>query len=103
MNVKDNQTGSIPNKRISAGEALSLKLLQSVREMKAGQAARITKIELNEVVQARHSTGLSQAQFTEPLSVSKRTLQAVGTRSPFSIGSGTDVDSYCQESSGDSS
>ena len=68
----------------SAGEALGLKLLQSVREMKAGQAARITNIELNEVVQARHSTGLSQAQFAEALSVSKRTLQEweQGRRSP---------------------
>ena len=72
------------SKRISAGEALGLKLLQSVREMKAGQAARITNVELNEVVQARHSTGLSQAQFAEALSVSKRTLQEweQGRRSP---------------------
>lgn len=71
-------------KRISSGEALGLKLLQSVREMKAGQAARVTKIEPNEVVQARQTIGLSQAQFAEALNISKRTLQEweQGRRSP---------------------
>ena len=58
-----------------AGEALGLKLLQSVREMKAARAARVTKIEPNEVVEARQKTGLSQAEFAEVLSISKRTLQ----------------------------
>ena len=52
--------------------------------MKAGQAARVTKIELNEVVQARQNTGLSQAEFAEALHISKRTLQEweQGRRSP---------------------
>ena len=73
-----------PTKRISSGEALGLKLLQSVREMKAGHAARVTQVEPNEVVQARQSTGLSQAQFALALSISKRTLQEweQGRRSP---------------------
>ena len=76
-----NQT---PTKRISLGEALGLKLLQAVREMKAGRAARVTQVEPNEVVQARQNTGLSQAQFAEALSISKRTLQEweQGRRSP---------------------
>lgn len=52
-------------KRVSSGEALDLKLLRSVREMKAGQAARVTKVELNEVAQVRQGTGLSQTQFSE--------------------------------------
>jgi putative transcriptional regulator len=71
-------------KRVSSGETLGLKLLQSVREMKAAKAARVTKVETNEVVQARQSTGLSQAQFAEALSISKRTLQEweQGRRSP---------------------
>lgn len=71
-------------KRVSAGEALGLKLLQSVREMKAGTAARVTRVELNEVAQARQNTGLSQAQFAEALHISKRTLQEweQGRRSP---------------------
>lgn len=71
-------------KRVTAGEELGLKLLQSVREMKAGQAARVTKVELNDVAQARQGTGLSQTQFAEALSISKRTLQEweQGRRSP---------------------
>ncbi len=71
-------------KRVSSGEALGLKLLQSVREMKANQAARVTTIEPNDVVQARQRTGLSQAQFAEALQISKRTLQEweQGRRSP---------------------
>ena len=73
-----------PSRRVSSGEALGLKLLQSVREMKAGQAARVTRVEPNEVVQARQGTGLSQAQFAEALSISKRTLQEweQGRRAP---------------------
>ena len=73
-----------PSKRVSSGEALGLKLLQSVREMKAAKSARVTRVEPNEVVQARQSTGLSQAQFAEALSISKRTLQEweQGRRSP---------------------
>lgn len=73
-----------PVKRISSGEALGLTLLQSVREMKAGRAARITQVDLNEVAQARQNTGLSQAQFAEALSISKRTLQEweQGRRAP---------------------
>jgi putative transcriptional regulator len=71
-------------KQVSSGEALGLKLLQSVREMKKAQAARVTQVEPNEVAQARQSTGLSQAQFAEVLCISKRTLQEweQGRRSP---------------------
>jgi putative transcriptional regulator len=73
-----------PSKQNSSGEELGLKLLQSVREMKAAQTARVTKIESNEVAEARQKTGLSQAQFAEALCISKRTLQEweQGRRSP---------------------
>jgi len=52
--------------------------------MKASQSARVTKVEPNEVVQARQGTGLSQTQFAQALSISKRTLQEweQGRRSP---------------------
>lgn len=65
-------------------EALGQKLLQSVREMKARDFARVTEVEVNEVVQARQSTGLSQSEFASALSISKRTLQESeqGRRSP---------------------
>jgi putative transcriptional regulator len=70
--------------RKSVGEELGRKLLQSVREMKAARAGRVTRIEPNEVAQARQRTGLSQAEFAEALSISKRTLQdwEQGRRSP---------------------
>ena len=67
-----------------SGEELGLKLLQSVREMKARTFARTTEMEVNEVVQARQGTGLSQSEFASALSISKRTLQEweQGSRAP---------------------
>lgn len=58
-----------------SGEELGKKLLQSVLEMKAGKAARVTQVEANEVAAARLRTGLSQAQFAKALHISARTLQ----------------------------
>lgn len=77
-------TAREPAKAQTSGEEIGLKLLQSVREMKARKFARATQVEVNEVVQARHSTGLSQADFASALSISKRTLQEweQGRRSP---------------------
>lgn len=68
----------------SQGEELGQKLLQSVREMKARNFARVTQVEVNEVVEARQGTGMSQAEFASALSISKRTLQEweQGRRSP---------------------
>lgn len=57
------------------GDELGQKLLQSVREMKAGKAARATRIAPNEVAAARLKTGLSQAEFAKALHISARTLQ----------------------------
>jgi putative transcriptional regulator len=52
--------------------------------MKARNFARTTEITVNEVTEARQSTGLSQAEFASALSISKRTLQEweQGRRSP---------------------
>ena len=68
----------------TSGEELGLKLLQSVREMKAGKFARVTQVAINEVVEARQNTGMSQAEFASALHISKRTLQEweQGRRSP---------------------
>jgi putative transcriptional regulator len=65
---------SKPTKSMN-GEELGKKLLQSVREMKAGKAARVTQVAANEVAAARLKTGLSQAQFAKALHISARTLQ----------------------------
>lgn len=56
-------------------EALGNKLLQSVKEMKAGKAARVSCVEPNEVAEARGKTGLTQREFAKVLHVSPRTLQ----------------------------
>lgn len=71
-------------RKTAANEALGLKLLQSVREMKARNFARATTVAPNEVVLARLGTGMSQAEFATALSISKRTLQEweQGRRSP---------------------
>ena len=58
-----------------SGEELGSKLLKSVKEMKAGNATRVTQIAPNEVASARLKTGLSQIQFAEALQISARTLQ----------------------------
>jgi putative transcriptional regulator len=67
-----------------SGEELGNKLLQSVKEMKAGKASRVTKYAANEVASARLKTGLSQSEFAQVLQISARTLQEweQGRRSP---------------------
>ncbi len=72
------------NSEASSAEELGAKLLQSVREMKAGQAARVTKVEPSEIARARRSMGLSQTEFAAALHISRRTLQEweQGRRSP---------------------
>jgi putative transcriptional regulator len=69
---------------VTHGEALGNRLLESVRQMKASEFARVTQVPMNEVVEARQSTGMSQSEFAIALSISKRTLQEweQGRRSP---------------------
>jgi putative transcriptional regulator len=50
-------------------------LLASVKQMRHGQAARVTKVRLSAVAEARASVGLSQQEFAVLLGVSARTLQ----------------------------
>ena len=59
-------------------------LLESVRQMKAGKASRITNVNVSSIVAARNTLGLSQSRFAELLGVSKRTLQEweQGRRTP---------------------
>ena len=54
------------------GEELGQKLLNAVREMKAG----LGKVVYSPVTDAREKSGLSQPQFAALLGVSVRTLQA---------------------------
>ena len=50
-------------------------LLGSVKQMRRGQAARVTKVKLPSAAEARASVGLSQQEFAQLLGVSPRTLQ----------------------------
>jgi len=50
-------------------------LLTSVKQMRRGQAARVTKVEVPAAAQARARVGLSQQEFATLLGVSARTLQ----------------------------
>lgn len=59
-------------------------LLESVKQMKRGEAARSTRVKLPEAAEARAKVGLSQQAFASLLGVSARTLQdwEQGRRSP---------------------
>lgn len=57
--------------KYEAKRDLAADLLQSVREMKAGQG----KVVASPAIDARRKTGLSQSQFAALLGVSVRTLQ----------------------------
>ncbi|GHT88664.1 transcriptional regulator [Betaproteobacteria bacterium] len=50
-------------------------LLESVRQMNAGVAARKTEVRVSPAVEARLAVGVSQAEFARLLGVSVRTLQ----------------------------
>ena len=56
-------------------EKFQADLLESVKQMRHGQAARVTKGKLPAAAEARAKTGLSQQDFASLLGVSARTLQ----------------------------
>lgn len=56
-------------------EKLQSDLLESVKQMRGGKAARVTQVKLPAAAEARAKTGLSQQDFAALLGVSARTLQ----------------------------
>jgi len=50
-------------------------LLQSIRDVKAGNYGAVYQVEQNEIVSTRLRCGLSQSQFAAALHISTRTLQ----------------------------
>jgi putative transcriptional regulator len=50
-------------------------LLNSVRQMKGGKAARKTQVALSPIAEARSRLGMSQAELADLMGVSTRTLQ----------------------------
>ena len=56
-------------------EVFKQDLLKSVKQMRAGQAARITRVKVPKAAEVRSRVGLSQEDFARLLGVSARTLQ----------------------------
>jgi putative transcriptional regulator len=56
-------------------EAFQQDLLKSVKQMRRGQAARVTRVQVPQAAEARSRVGLSQQDFARLLGVSARTLQ----------------------------
>jgi putative transcriptional regulator len=56
-------------------ETFQQDLLKSVKQMRRGQAARVTRIKVPQAAEARSRVGLSQHDFARLLGVSARTLQ----------------------------
>lgn len=56
-------------------ETFKRDLLESVRQMRSGKAARTTRVKIPDAAQARARVGMSQQQFAALLGVSARTLQ----------------------------
>jgi putative transcriptional regulator len=54
---------------------LGEELLESIRDVKAGNHGQIHSLTMTEAAEARNKTGLSQPRFAELLGVSVRTLQ----------------------------
>ena len=71
-------------KKWEAGRDLAAELERSVRQMKAGRAAREHHVKVPEALEARMRSGLSQAKFADVLGVSRRTLEGweQGRRKP---------------------
>ena len=56
-------------------EKFQADLLESVRQMRKGEAARVTKVKITPAAEARLKVGMSQLEFAVLLGVSARTLQ----------------------------
>ena len=59
----------------SETEVFQQDLLKSVKQMRRGQAARVTRVKVPQAAEARSRVGLSQQEFASLLGVSARTLQ----------------------------
>ena len=55
-------------------------LLKSVKQMRRGQAARVTRVKVPQAAEARSRVGLSQQDFARLLGVSARTLYRIRNR-----------------------
>lgn len=58
-----------------AGRDIGAELLQSMRDVKAGNIGRVNVVKITAAAEARQRLGLSQSQFAGMLGVSVRTYQ----------------------------
>jgi putative transcriptional regulator len=56
-------------------ETFKRDLLQSVKQMRSGKGARVTRVKVPAAAEARSRIGLSQQEFARLMGVSARTLQ----------------------------
>ena len=56
-------------------EVFQQDLLKSVKQMRRGEAARVSRVKVPQAAEARSRVGLSQQDFARLLGVSARTLQ----------------------------
>ena len=61
--------------RFEAGRDIWQEILDGAREIKAGRGKRFNAVPRSPIVRARLKSGLTQAQFSALLGVSKRTLE----------------------------
>ena len=59
----------------SETELFQQDLLNSVKQMRRGEAARVSRVKVPQAAEARSRVGLSQQDFARLLGVSARTLQ----------------------------
>ena len=59
----------------SETEVFQQDLLNSVKQMRRGEAARVSRVKVPQAAEARSRVGLSQQDFARLLGVSARTLQ----------------------------
>jgi len=63
------------NNEVLSAEEIGNRFLQSVKEMKTEKVARSSRVEPNQVAEARRKAGLSQVEFAKLMHISPRTLQ----------------------------
>ena len=83
MNTNDLDNIDVTTHKFT-GDELGDLLLASVQQMNAEEISRTHTVTVNEAIEARHKTGLSQREFADIMQVSIRTLQAweQGKRQP---------------------
>lgn len=59
-----------------SGEQLGELLLKSVQQAKANQVSNVRQIAVNNAIDARKKTGMSQVDFAKIMGISVRTLQS---------------------------